>query len=441
MKKPHFRFRDLKVLTAKICISAAVLLVFALAIALVWWFLPPPLPKSVRLGTGPVDGFYTQFGEALGAGVIRHGVALELVPTAGSRENIDLLLSGEIDIGLVQSGNLRNDEAAALVSIATVFYEPILLVDHVDWLSGHMQGGRIAIGAPGSGTNALTRKLLADQGVRDGEPPGTEFVELGDERAVEALLAGQADTGVFVTPLELPWVQTLFANPNLRVKNFEQAEAFTRRYRYLRRIVIPAGLLDLRAEVPPDDVEVMATTASLVTRPDIHRAVIPLLIESAREQLNQGGWLAAPGQFPSPDGVEAPLAQEALHYFERGPNFLYRWLPFRYAYGTTRLLIVLLPLLTLLYPVLRSMGPLYEWVNQRRVYRWYRVLQGVADDMDPSVNAADLKKIEKKLRWVEDKIRRTHVPARFGANLFGLHVHHKLLVERFEELKRSRTGS
>jgi TRAP-type uncharacterized transport system substrate-binding protein len=417
------------------------LFVFVVAVVLAWWFLPPPLPKVVRLGTGPVDGHYNRFGEALRAEVAEHGIELELVPTAGSMENTRLLLDGDIDVGLVQSGNLNDADAAELVSIAAVFYEPVLVVERADWDSGHIEGGRIAVGAPGSGSNALARELLEDQGVREGEPPGTVFVEIGGERAVEVLRAGEVDSGVFVTSLDLPWVRPLFTDPNLRVTHFALAEAFSRHYRYLQRLVIPAGLIDLRDEIPGNDVDVIATTASLVTRPDIHRAVIPLLIESAREQLYQGGLLAGPEQFPSGHGIEAPLADEALHYFEQGPSFFYRWLPFRYAHAATRLMVILIPLLTLLYPLLRSAGPTYRWVNQRRVYRWYRVLQRVEGEIDASADDASRERIHKELERVDEEIRGTHVPSRFGANLFALRAHQRLLVERLENLEKSSSVS
>jgi TRAP-type uncharacterized transport system substrate-binding protein len=417
-----------------------VLLVFAVAVVIAWWLLPPPLPKVVRLGTGPADGHYAHFGEALRTELLEHGIQLELVTTAGSLENIRLLLDGEIDVGLVQSGNLSDAEAGELVSIAAVFYEPVLVVQRADWDSDHIKGGAIAIGKPGSGTNKLVRELLEDQGVREGAPPGTQFVEIGGERAVEALRTGEVDSGVFVTSLDLPWVRPLFADPNLRVIHFPLAEAFTRHYRYLQRLVIPAGLLDLGTEVPAHDVEVIATTTSLVTRPNTHRALVPLFIESAREQLYQGGLLAGPGRFPSAHGVEAPLADEALHYFEQGPSFFYRWLPFRYAYAATRLAIILLPLLTFLYPLLRSAGPTYRWVNQRRIYRWYGVLQRIEVEMDGSTDAASLDRIRKELERVDEEIRSTHVPARFGANLFALRAHHRLLVDSLDELEKSGPG-
>lgn len=428
-------FRNLSVLSIGGRISSALVLAFAAAVVLAWWFLPPALPHVVRLGTGPVDGHYAGFAEALRAEVREQGIELELVTTAGSAENIRQLLESQIDVGLVQSGNMTDKETERLVSIAAVFYEPVLIVERADWKSSHIQGGRIAIGLPGSGGNLLSRKLLEDQGVRDGTPPGTRFVEIENEQALEALREGRVDSGIFITSLDLPWVESLFTDPNLRVTNFTLAEAFSRYYRFLQPIRIPAGLINLRDEIPPDDTNVIATTASLVAKPDVHSALIPLLISSLREQLYQGGLLADPERFPSSHGVEAPLAEAALHYFEQGPSFFYRWLPYRYAHAATRLSIILLPFLTLLYPLLRSAGPIYRWVNQRRVYRWYSVLEGVEKEMDESADAINLDSIYRKLEKVEEEIRDIHVPSRFGANLFALRTHHRLLFERLEKLR------
>ena len=441
MSKSSPNFRDQPARTLKVRISGVVLLVFLLATVVAWWFLPPPLPNIVRLGTGPVDGQYARFGDALRAEVKEHGLELELVTTAGSAENIRLLLDNEIDVGLVQSGNMSDAQAAQLVSIATVFYELVLIVESADWNSDHIQGGRIAIDLPGSGGNLLARELLRDQGVREGVPAGTQFIEIGGEQAVEALRAGRVDSGIFVTTLELPWVDSLFTDPGLRVTSFALAEAFSRHYRYLQPIVIPAGLINLRDEIPPNDIELIATTASLVTRPNVHSALIPLLIASAREQLYQGDLLADPEQFPSAHGVEAPLADDALHYFERGPSFFYRWLPYRYAHAATRLSIILLPFLTLLYPLLRSVGPTYRWVNQRRVYRWYRVLERLEKEIDASGKDVNFGRIQKELDKVDKEIRTVHVPPRFVATMLALRDYHRLLVERLEKLRDNGSSS
>ena len=436
MKELRSFLRDRSVRNTGVRFWGLVLLIFVATAVVVWSLLPAPLPGVVRLGTGPIDGHYARFGEALRKEVAKQGIELELVTTTGSMENIRLLVDGEIDVALLQGGIQGDTPAAQLESIASVFYELVLVVGRTDWDASDIAGGRIAVGPPLSGGNALTRQLLDDQGVRDGVPPGTQLVEIGGQRAVEALRAGELDSGVFVTPFDAPEVRALFSDPGLRVTDFTLAEAFTRYYPHLRRIVIPAGLVDLRLEIPSTDMQAIATTASLVIGRDAHRALIPLLIESARASLHQWGILAAPGEFPSALGVEAPLAPEARQYFDRGPSFFYRWLPFRYASAATRLMIFLIPLLTLLYPLFRLAGPAYGTLIRRRVYRWYRVLQKIEGKMDSNGDAASLLKIRKEIERIGGQIRHTHVPASYGASLFELRVHHRLLVDRLERLEQ-----
>jgi hypothetical protein len=101
---------------------------------------------------------------------------------------------------------------------------------------------------------------------------------------------------------------------------------------------------------------------------------------------------------------------------------------------------MLIPLLTLLYPLFRSAGPLYRWLVQRRVYRWYRVLRNVEEEMDAKGDAASLEQIHQQLERVGDEIRKTHVPARYGANLFALRAHHRLLLDRLENLEKTVRG-
>ena len=78
-------------------------------------------------------------------------------------------------------------------------------------------------------------------------------------------------------------------------------------------------------------------------------------------------------------------------------------------------------------------GPL---VALSRVYRWYRVFQRLEQQMDASGDAASLEQVGKELERVGEEIRRTHVPARYGANLFALRAHHRLLLDRLVSLEK-----
>jgi len=131
--------------------------------------------------------------------------------------------------------------------------------------------------------------------------------------------------------------------------------------------------------------------------------------------------------------VEAPLAAEARHFFERGSSFFYRWLPFHFAFAATRLMILLIPLLTLLYPLLRSASSTYRWIVQRRVYRWYRVLRRLEVAMGASADPAGRERIRKEFECVGEETRATRVLARCGASLFALRAHHWPLLDGLRE--------
>jgi hypothetical protein len=90
-------------------------------------------------------------------------------------------------------------------------------------------------------------------------------------------------------------------------------------------------------------------------------------------------------------------------------------------------------LLTLLYPLFHMAGPTYNWVVNRRVYRWYRVLQRIEEKTDAAGDAASLHKIHEELERTGDQTRNTHVPASYRANLFALRVHHQPLVDRLNK--------
>ncbi|MCZ6785874.1 MAG: ABC transporter substrate-binding protein [Planctomycetota bacterium] len=409
---------------------------FLVACFLIWQFIPPPLPEKIRMATGPATGTYRLFGRALRHEFAQNKIDIHLVPTEGSGENIDLLLSGDVEIALVQSGDLGPEEAKKLLSICAVFYEPVFVFYRTalgEFGPGDMAGKRIAAGRPGSGTRSLVERLLGEFDIEDGDAAGTQFLDLGREKAVLALRRNEVDVAIFVTGPDVTWLGELFEDDNVSVRPMRRSAALTRHYRYLSELVIPEGLIDIGAGVPDKDITVIATTASLVMRPGAHDALVPLFIESCRDIVGGGTLLSPPRVFPSPHGVDAELDESAAHYFRYGPSFLARWLPLQVAHTVTRLTILLLPLLTLLYPLLKTAGPLYRWIIQRRVFRWYRVLRALEDRIDHAQTEEERNRIRERLKVVEREIWNTHVPARYGADLFQLRRHHQLTVDRLKE--------
>ena len=91
----------------------------ALVIAAIWYTtsaLSPLPPRTVTMATGPDGGAYQEVGKRYQEILARHGITLELVPTAGALENLALLRDPRsgVGIGLLQGGITNQKESPDL---------------------------------------------------------------------------------------------------------------------------------------------------------------------------------------------------------------------------------------------------------------------------------------------------------------------------------------
>ncbi|RPI52614.1 MAG: TRAP transporter substrate-binding protein, partial [Acidobacteria bacterium] len=113
-----------------------------------------PPPSLVRMATGATDGAYYRFGEQYARLLANDGITLELVPTAGSLENINLLTRGDVSLALVQGGSASRDDREQLQSLGSVFLEPVWVFTRSETAIrrlSNLRAKRVAVGAKGSG--------------------------------------------------------------------------------------------------------------------------------------------------------------------------------------------------------------------------------------------------------------------------------------------------
>src|SRR5690606_23628941 len=101
--------RDLFVSAGPFVLLAVALLVLA------YHALDPMPPRHVRLATGPEQSAYEAIGARYQERLARLGITVELVPTAGSRDNFERLLADDpgqrVDFGFVQGGTASPERA------------------------------------------------------------------------------------------------------------------------------------------------------------------------------------------------------------------------------------------------------------------------------------------------------------------------------------------
>ena len=432
-------FRDLVATFGPFVLLAVVLLGAA------YWVLDPTPPRKVVLATTGTDqGAYAEFGQRYAEILKRYGISVELRTTEGAAENLRLLRdpgSGVV-IAFMQGGageHLRkeanslttdqDEEDAGLVSLGSLFYEPVWLfyrVDaaqrllHVDRLTSlaQLQGWRVNTGGRGSGAPNLMHKLLDANRI---DPASLTLVRQSQTPAAVDLLAGTTDALVFASAPESLMVQMLLQTPGIALYDFAQADAYSRRFPFLTPVTLPRGVVDLAGDVPPRDVHLIAPTATLLARATTHPALLQLFMEAA-EQIHSGsGWFQRKGDFPKAAGTEQPLAAEAQRFYASGRPVLQRYLPFWLANLIERMWPVLVTIVAVLIPLSRTLPMLYSFRIRSRIFRWYAQLR----EVEAAVGKRPAADLLAELRRIEARVEQVHVPLSYADELYSLrgHIH------------------
>ena len=413
----------------QIKIYAPAVLLVLVGFIVAFQFIKPAPPRSVVIASGAKGGAYHQYAEFYAKRLAKEGIHLKVLETAGSVENIQLLRQGKADIALVQGGIEDHGTRPVLESLGSLYYEPLWLF-HAPRITlarlGDLSGLRVGIGKQGSGTRALVGRLLRDNGL---SADAVGMSSIGGEQAVQGLLDGTLDAAFFVSSPHSDLIQRLLRDPRVQLTSFDRADAYARRYRFLTGVDLPEGLVDLQHNIPPQRVKLLAPAANLVVNADIHPAITDLLLQAASQAHSEGGWFEAPDQFPSDQLLAYPLADEARRYYQYGPPFLQRYLPFWAASLIDRLKVMLLPLVLMLLPLMKIMPPIYQWRMSSRVYRWYKELARV--DLQLSGHPpGDRDKLAAELDRIESEVRHVNVPLSFAHQLYHLRQHIDLLRQR-----------
>jgi TRAP-type uncharacterized transport system substrate-binding protein len=407
---------------------ATVLPILALVLAAFWiayQFVKPAPPDSFIMTTGAPDGAYHLYGQRYQAVLARHGISLELRSSAGAIENLERLADAQtgVEAGFVQSGSGIPEDYPGLVSLGSVYYEPVWIFYRGTRLQDklrQLRGKRIAIGPIGSGTRRLATQLLL---VNEAWSPPTRIVDLGGEAAAKALLAGRVDAIVLIGPAESPTISGLLNNDKIKLLSFDRAAAYTKAFPFLSAVKLPQGAVSLMRDIPPRDVTLLAPTANVVVSEDLHPALTGLLLQAMMEVHGGNGIFQKAGEFPATGNHELPLSDEAMRFYKSGPPFLQRYLPFWAATLIDRIVVLLVPLIAVLIPAVRITPWLYTWRIRSRIYRWYGELKLLELELKERHDTAHTADYLARLDDLERRAYMRTVPIAFSADVYTLRQH------------------
>ncbi|HZX30182.1 MAG TPA: TAXI family TRAP transporter solute-binding subunit, partial [Rhodocyclaceae bacterium] len=420
-----------------------IVLITGIGFVIAFRFVQPAPPNHIVITTGGEGGAYYQFAGRYAAILAKNGIALEVRPSNGSLENLQRLEKGEAEVGFVQGGVLKVPEGepdyafeeSPLKSLGSVFYEPVWV-----FYRGHrkldrlteLKGKRIAIGQEGSGVRQLAQQVLEANDI----PPGEHLLPLAGLKAAEELQQGRIDAAFIIAAQEAPVVQVLLRSPGIQVMSFSQAEAYQRRFPFLTKLTMPHGVVDLVRDFPADDVTLLAPTANLVVRGDLHPALQSLLLQAASEVHGGVGFFQDRGEFPAYKDPLLPLSAEAARYYKSGAPFLQRYLPFWLAVLIDRLIVLIVPIVALLLPLIKVAPAIYTWRVRSKVFRCYGELKFLENDLKQHFEDARLPEYRERLDAIDEEASTLPVPLAFTDLVYTLREHINLVRATLAKLEQ-----
>ena len=403
-------------------------------------FSPAP-PKEITILGGPAGSSFQLNAQRYAAIISKHGIKVNVVETDGSDNNLEILQNEKVkkaDVGFVQNDSSldeKEQEIANLISLGTVWVQPLLVLYRGDQdisYINQLKGKRVALGPEESASHKFVDQVMLENGMKTSDM--TTLI-LEPEDAIKALVDHKVDA-IFLTGelVSVERIHEIIDIPGIKVMNFEQATGYTRAFRFLSELDIPEGGFDLGRNVPNRDTKLIGTSVELIARDSLHPALSDLIIEAARQVNGQPNMFREKNEFPKLTEHRIPISEEAKRYFVSGSPFLYKKLPFWLASFLDRIVILILPLLIVLVPASKVIGPIYRWRMRSKIYKWYGELMKIEHDLTQKISKEEGKAVFDEINEIQERVNQVNLPLAFANELYALREHIEYVKSRCNAL-------
>lgn len=421
-----------KIKNKLLTVSIPILLLIIASFYITSQFIQPSPKKEFTIATGSKNGQYYKTALLYKEILEKQKVKVNILTSNGSIDNLNLIENKKADMAFIQNGIDYTEKNVSIKSIASTNYEPLWIFYknegfQMDYIL-QLISKKISIGGEGSGTFDLASKILSDNKL---DESNSTLYNYTSEQAKEKLLKGDIDAMFIVMSPSSPIVKELLENPDINLFSFKRAKAYSRKYSFLESLELYEGTIDLYKNLPSQNINLLSTTATLVIRNDFSEELTRLVLKSIKDIHDKKGLFEKENQFPNLDNITIEANEEALRYYTYGDTWLEKIFPYWIASNLDRLKILLIPLITLMIPLLKGGFPLYRWSIRSKIYRWYDEVQGLDLSLEGLKTKEELKRklleIEELKKEIKDE---TKVPLSYMGEYYDLIMHIELIISK-----------
>lgn len=405
----------------------------ALIVAAFWLasrFVQPAPPHTFVFSAGAEGGAYYRYALRYKEILARDGIKLDVRTSAGSLENLTRMRGAnpQASAGFVQGGTTLPEDSNSMLSIGRMFYELVWVFHRMPANTtqlSQLRGKRIAVGPAGSGTNQLVMQLLK---LSEVNADNASLMEMSAKAALEKLNAGEIDAAFLVAGPEAEILQQPLRSKDIRLMSMAQADAYAMRFSHLSRITLHQGVVDLNANIPDHAVPMIGAGAIVAVRDDLHPALQFALAQAAAEVHKRPSIVHAENHFPQSQSAELPMSAVAERFHKSGPPFFQRYLPFWLAVWMDRLIVLLIPIVTILVPLFKIVPMIYSWRIRKRLWHWYEELKKLEAAMLD--NPHDHEKHLAEMERIDEAVWAIPVPIEYSDQYYNLRAHTEYVQRR-----------
>ena len=376
-------------------------------------YIKPFPTKPTYLGTGQPGSSYFTLSEKFKTYFARHDVNLRRVQTPGLDQGLKELSDDNFPVsasfltaGIATAGQYPN-----LVSLGSIQYSPVWLFyrgeqQQTKDLVQFLKGKKIAVGQPGTNTLKMFMNLLETSG----HPfqPSEQFLQVPHAEAVKLFEEGKIDAVFIVDGIESSNVKRLLSVKDVDIFDLELIDAYVKKMPYLVKLQIPEGSISIKETLPNRNVDILASTVTLLVESDTHPVVQWLFLKAAKEIGNSHDqFFAKPGFFPQHLDDTVALSPIAKQYYQSGFPAVFDYFPLSFAVLIDRFWVLIITLLALGLPLMKLLSTIRDYPAKKLITEYYEDLWNLESQIIASESALEIKRLTKEVYILDRAVQET----------------------------------